>query len=295
MSAMPQTSVPLLDLDLLRTVVAIAETGNFSSAAQATFRTPSAVSMQVRKLEEMLGRAVFRRDSRSVSLTPDGEQLLSHARRVLALNRDIVSQFIAPEVSGVVRLGTAIDASERLLPSFLKAFDESHPGVTVDVVVDSTLSMITQIDRKDLDIAIITCAVDNADKLGAETLLREPLVWAGVRGGIAWEQQTLPISVWEEGCSWGKAGTDSLEAQGREYRIAFRSSHIYGQKAAVLADLAVAPIPLSTCGGQITPLGQEHDLPVLPEYEMAMLIVDNPNEAVESAADHLRASFAKFR
>ena len=251
--------------------------------------------MQVRKLEEMLGRAVFRRDSRSVSLTPDGEHLLTHARRVLALNRDIVTQFIAPEVSGVVRLGAAVDASERLLPAFLKAFDESHPGVTVDVAVNNTLSMIAQIDRKELDIAVITCAVDSAVKLGAETLLREPLVWAGVRGGIAWEQQPLPISVWEEGCSWGKAGTDSLDAQGRDYRIAFRSAHISGQKAAVLADLAVAPIPLSSCSGQIMPLGQEHALPALPEYEMAMVVADNPNAAVESAADHMRASFAKFR
>ena len=140
MTAPHVAQIPLLELDLLKTLIAINETGNFSAAAEAVYRTPSAVSMQVKRMEELLGRAVFTRDSRTVSLTHDGEILLAHARRVLALNREVVAQFITPEVAGVVRLGAPDDAAERFLPAMLKRFSESHPGVIVDVIVDVIIS-----------------------------------------------------------------------------------------------------------------------------------------------------------
>jgi len=128
--------LPLLELDVLRTFVAIAETGSFTAAANAVFRTPSAVSMQIKKLEDQLGRAVFSRDARSVTLTADGEMLLTFARRLLALNREAVSKFVAPSISGIVRLGSPDDFGERVLPSVLKRFAQSHPAVAVDVTID---------------------------------------------------------------------------------------------------------------------------------------------------------------
>ncbi|HBR99018.1 MAG TPA: LysR family transcriptional regulator [Gammaproteobacteria bacterium] len=283
----------LLELDLLRTVVAIAETGNFSSAAEVTFRTPSAVSMQVKKIEALLGKSIFKRDSRSVSLTPDGAHLLEHARRVLWLNRDIVSHFIAMDVHGIVRLGAPDDVAELRLPRFLKAFSESHPGVAIEVTVDGSRNMIREVGKQALDIAIITFGHGQADEQKAVPLCRDQLVWAGVRGGIACEMDPLPISVWDECCPWRQAGLASLEALGRDYRIAFRSQYISGQKAAVLSDLAVAPIPLSSCGGDIVPLGPDRNMPHLPEYELGMLVADGAIPAVQSAADHLHASFAR--
>ena len=104
MNAPSFPAIPLLDLDLLKTLVAIAETGSFSTAATVVHRTPSAISMQVKKMEEILGRPVFTRDSRSVSLTSDGAFSLEHARRMLALNRDAVARFVQPDVEGVERL-----------------------------------------------------------------------------------------------------------------------------------------------------------------------------------------------
>ncbi len=112
--------LPLLDLDVLRTFVAIAETGSFTTAANAVFRTPSAVSMQIKKLEDILGRSVFARDARSVSLTTDGEMLLGYARRLLSINREVVSKFIIPEIVGAVRLGSPDDYGERVLPQELR-------------------------------------------------------------------------------------------------------------------------------------------------------------------------------
>ena len=285
----PQT--PLLDLDLLKTLVAIAETGNFSAASDVVFRTPSAISMQVKRMEELLGRAVFKRDSRSVSLTEDGEMLLAHARRVLALNQQIIAKFIAPTVSGVVRLGSLDHATEQFVPNVLKRFADTHPCVSVDVVVENSKSLTAQLNKGELDVAIVSCACDGAVENG-ELLYNERLVWAGVKGGIAAEQNPLPVSVWEEGCVWRKAGLDGLHAINREYRITFMSAYIAGQKAGVLSDLAIAPLPLSCCTGNIIELSSDYGLPELPEYGLSMVIGKDPSPSVKAFANHLRASFA---
>lgn len=292
MNAPHVPQIPLLELDLLKTLVAIAETGNFSAASEVVFRTPSAVSMQVKRLEELVGRPVFVRDSRSVSLTADGEALLEHARRLLALNRDMLSKFIVPEVGGEVRLGAPDDVSERFLPEMLRRFNDSHPGVMVNVVVEDSPLLVEGVKNKTIDIAIITCE-GSQKRSGSEIVHREQLVWAALKGGVAGEQNPLPISVWEEGCYWRKVALDRLNDAGRDYRIAFQSAYIAGQKSAILADLVVAPIPVSSLTDQIVEARDICCLPELPEYGLGMLVGENSNSAVVAAADHIRASFAK--
>lgn len=291
MNAPTLPSIPLLDLDLLKTLVAISETGNFSAAAAAVHRTPSAVSMQVKKLEDILGRPVFIRDSRSVELTPDGAFLLEHGRRMLALNRDAVARFVQPDVEGVVRLGAPDDCAERFLPRMLRCFAETHPGVTVNVVVDGTARMIEMLRAGKIDMTLVTAGAGFGDR-GAEVVYREQLVWAMLKGGVAAEKDPLPVSVWEEGCAWRNAGLQGLEAAGRSWRIAFESAHISGQRAAILADLAVAPLPVSSLGGDVIEAPAKFGLPKLPGYSLGLLVADNANPAVGAAADHLRASFA---
>jgi DNA-binding transcriptional LysR family regulator len=292
MNAPSTPSLPLLDLDLLKTLVAIAETGSFSGAAQSVFRTPSAISMQVKKMEEILGRPIFVRDSRSVTLTPDGAFLLEHARRMLAMNRDAVARFVQPDVQGVVRLGAPDDVAERFLPAMLRKFADSHPGVTVNVVVDGTDMMIAALEAGKLDATLVTCEAGFRDAGGAEILYREQLVWAARKGGIAACQEPLPVSVWEESCVWRQAGLKGLDAQGRAWRIAFQSAHISGQRAAILADLAVAPIPKSSLGGDIVEAPAKFGLPVLPKYALGLLVRSDPSPAVEAAADYIRAAFS---
>ena len=290
MNAPRTPTIPLLDLDLLKTLVAIAETGSFSAAAAAVHRTPSAVSMQVKKMEDLLGRAVFIRDSRSVELTSDGAFLLEHARRMLALNRDALARFVQPDVEGVVRLGAPDDVAERFLPTMLRRFSESHPCVTVNVIVDGSDRMMSMLKEGRLDLTLMTCDAGFDDQR-AEVLLRERLVWAMCRGGVAIERTPLPLSVWEEGCVWRKAGIDGLDAAGRDWRVAFQSAHISGQRAAILADLAIAPIPLSSLGGDIVEAPAKYGLPPLRKYALGLLVGTDPSAAVNAAADHLRASF----
>lgn len=290
----PKKPLPLLDPDVLRTFIAIAEAGSFAAAAAAVARTPAAVSMQIKKLEEQLGRTLFNRDSRSVSLTRDGEMLIGDARRLLALNRETVARFVCPDVSGIVRLGAPDDVSERRLPGMLRRFAETHPGVTVDVVVENSAPLLRSMAAGDIDVAVITCdeAFDDGPR-PVEILMREPLVWATLKGGIAAGRDPLPLSVWEEGCVWRKAGIEGLERQGRAYRVAFRSAYIAGQRAAILADLAVAPLPVSCLSETIVEADPRYRLPKLPDYRLGLAVAPGAGPAAQAAADHIRASFLR--
>lgn len=282
--------LPLLDPDLLRSFVAIAETGSFTAAANLVFRTPSAVSMQIKKLEELLGVTVFLRDARQVTLTNDGERLLPYARRLLALNREAVSKFVVPDISGVVRVGSPDDYGERILPSVLKRFAQSHPSVAVDVIIDQSSNLRKRFQAGQLDIAILTCLPGVAGE-GEEIVFTEPVVWVGACGGTAYLREPLPVSMWEEGCAWRACATAGLEAVGRDFRVAYMSANAAGQRAAILADLAVAPLPKSFVGPGLQILCEDDGLPALDNYSISMLVSRDPVAPVCAVADHFRATY----
>jgi len=286
--------LPLLDLDVMRTFVAIAETGSFTTAANAVFRTPSAVSMQIKKLEDILGRTVFARDARSVSLTTDGEMLLGYARRMLAINREAVSKFIVPDIVGVVRLGSPDDYGERVLPHVLKRFAQTHPSIAVDVTIDQSVNLRRRMDDRALDITLVTSAYASTSS-GVEVLLTEPIVWAGAKGGCAHLREPLPVSIWEEGCAWRAGALDALGRDGRNYRVAYMSAHTAGQRAAIMADLAVAPLPKSFLGNEMVELSSKDGLPEIGTYNLAMIVPPDASAPVDAVADHIRATFELFR
>lgn len=282
--------LPLLELDVLRTFVAIAETGSFTSAANAVFRTPSAVSMQIKKLEELLGCSVFERDARSVSLTADGELLLDYARRLLALNREAVSKFVMPDISGVVRLGSPDDFGERILPAVLRRFAQTHPSIAVDVVIDQSSNLRKRMANRQLDLTLLTCT-DGMDETNVQVIFTEPIVWAGAKGGSAHLRKPLPLSIWEEGCAWRAGALKAMERDGRDYRIAYMSAHATGQRSAILSDLAIAPLPKSFLRDDLVELGVEDGLPEMGNYHIGMIVAPDASAPVQAAADHIRAAF----
>ncbi|EKF44048.1 LysR family transcriptional regulator [Nitratireductor indicus C115] len=282
--------LPLLELDVLRTFVAIAETGSFTAAANAVFRTPSAVSMQIKKLEELLGCSVFERDARSVSLTADGELLLDYARRLLALNREAVSKFVMPDISGVVRLGSPDDFGERILPAVLRRFAQTHPSIAVDVVIDQSSNLRKRMANRQLDLTLLTCT-DGMDETNVQVIFTEPIVWAGAKGGGAHLREPLPLSIWEEGCAWRAGALKAMERDGRDYRIAYMSAHATGQRSAILSDLAIAPLPKSFLRDDLVELGVEDGLPEMGNYHIGMIVAPEASAPVQAAAEHIRAAF----
>ena len=151
----------LIDMELYRTFLVIAETSSFSKASELIGRTPSAVSMQIKKLETMLGVSVFVREGRSVRLTHEGDALLGYARRILMLNDEAVSLFVSPDVEGEVRFGAPSDFGTRFLPTFLSRFARSHPGVNVDVHLDGSPQLADEIKEGELDLVLYASRPDS--------------------------------------------------------------------------------------------------------------------------------------
>ena len=146
----------LIDVDQLRTFIAIAETGSFTKAAEVVNKTQSAVSMQMKRLEERLERPIFARDGRASKLTEDGQRLLDYARRIVKLNVETLAAFSDAELSGRVRLGVPDDYADRYLPEIMARFSRVYPGVELTVICEPTVDLLERIDANEIDLAIVT-------------------------------------------------------------------------------------------------------------------------------------------
>lgn len=279
-----------VDIDLLKTFMAIVETKSFTKAAEMVFRTPSAVSMQMKKMEEILGRSVFQRDSRSVSLTPDGEVLMSYAKSILDMSNEMMARFVMPEMEGTVCLGAPDDYGARIMPQVLKRFAQTHPHVQVNVVIETSENLIKRFETGQLDVMVYTAQSD-AMEANARVLLEEDLVWAGVRGGSAWERDPLPLSMWEGGCAWRGKAIDALSKKGRSFRVAYMTAHTLAQRAAIESDLAIAPFPASFIEEPLIVLGDKQGLPPLGKYQIRMRMKEDAGCCSHAVADHVAGCF----
>lgn len=280
--------LPNLDLDLARTFVTICETGNFSRAATQVHRSASAVSLQVKKLEEMVGRELFLRETRRVSLTSDGEILLGYARKLLRLNDEAFSRFKTSEFQGRVRLGAPNDNGIVAMPEILHRFASSHPNVEVDVHLGPTNNLRRRINTGEIDIAIFSF---DPELDSQPPIHSEPLVWLGARNGTALDMRPLPIALAEPGCYWRSMALKALDEAGIDYRVAYTSEFCQAQIAAVRADLAVAPLPISVIDSDMTHLSADHGLPEMGEYRMTLAKREGAGPIEEALAEHVVSGF----
>lgn len=284
--------LPLLDNDVLRSFVAIAECGTFTGAARMVHRTPSALSMQIKQLERNLGKSLFVREPRQVTLTTEGEVLLDYSRRLLRLNEEAVQHFIAPTLEGKVGIGTSDDVGTRILPEVLAQFARSYPAVLVDVVVGSSKQNLARLDAGELDMTLVTVA-DEARDVRGEIVHREPLVWAGREGSSAFQRSPLPIAMAHEGCSWRRMTLRALDRAGVHYRIAYTCEHCSGQEAAMVADLAVAAFPESLVRPPLKQITSDH-LPEIGSYQLA-LVRRGSTPINDALANHVKEAFEARR
>ncbi len=294
MDKLPGSGTQLIDMELYRTFLVIAETSSFTKASELVGRTPSAVSMQIKKLETMLGVAVFAREGRTVRLTPEGEALLGYARRILMLNEEAVSLFVAPAVEGEVRFGAPSDFGTRFLPNILSRFARSHPGVSVDVHLDGSPMLDDMVRKGNLDLVLYTARPGTGLVQGGEIVFTEPLVWVGLEGGIAYERDPVPLAVSTPGCPWRRAARVALDDAQKPYRISYTSFHSAGQEAALLADLAIAPFPASVVEPPLQILDQRHGLPEIGDYHIVMIERARAGKATHAFARHVGESFREL-
>ena len=278
----------LLDVDQLKTFVSIADTGSFTRAAEVVHKTQSAVSMQMKRLEERLGKPIFARDGRASRLTEDGERLLDYARRIVKLSSEAVVALADVDLAGHVRLGLPDDYADRYLPEILARFSRSNPRVEVTVVCEPTPMLVDCLNQGGLDLAIIT----HTDRRGPASIIRqEQLLWVTCARSTVHEENPLPLALGRPNCDWRRAAVERLEALGRPYRVLYASWNSTAVGAAVCAGLAVSVLPESALRPGMRVLGASDGFPALPSIKIALL--RHPHEETPLAAalaDHIVAS-----
>ncbi len=255
-----------LQLDWLKCFVAVVDTGSLSNAAEEVNRSQSAVSMQLKKLEEALGKRVLDRGTRMLQLTPDGQTLLSYARRILDLHAEAHMVLRGEELTGRVRLGVPDDYAARYLTPALRRFALRHGGVEIELNCEQSTALIPRVASGDLDLALVS-----RDHSRRGTLLfHEPMVWVGAPQFELWRRDPLPIAVYESASLARRSALNSLAQQGRRFKVVYNSSSLAGQLAAVESGLAVAVLTQCSAPGHLQILGSEHGLGPLEPMEVAV-------------------------
>lgn len=277
-----------LDLDQLRSFLAVCETSSFTKAADAVAKTQSAVSMQIKKLEETVGKRLFIREKRTVSLSPDGTRLVPYARELVEKSNEALAAFDDTALRGSVHLGTADDYAERFLPAILAGFSQSNPLVEVSVVCENTTGLVKRIKSGELDMALVT---HNEVRSHSELIRTEPLQWVSSPGHTVHLTRPIPLALGSPHCVWRKEALNALTQRGIRHRLLYSSYSATVVGAAVLAGLAVAVLPESAVRPGMRILGEKEGFPTLSDCQIGLLRGDrDKTDVTEALTLHIRHS-----
>ena len=229
-----------LPTELLRALVAVADAGGVTRAAEGLGRTQPAVSLQIKRLEEMVGQVLFDRANRAFGLTPAGETLTGYARRTLLLHDEAVARVMRPEPVGAVRVGLPNDFAVTLLPGILGGFAAEFPEVSLEVGCALSHLLLDALGEGDRDMVIAMTGGEGHP--AAARMWSERLVWCGIEGAGADGGGPVPLIVYPEGCTYRKRMIDALERSGRAWRVVYTSPSLAGLTAAVQAGLGVTAL-----------------------------------------------------
>lgn len=276
-----------LDLTALRSFVVVAETGGVTRASQQLNLTQSAVSMQLKRLEESLDQPLLVRSGRGVQLTPQGEQVLSRAKRMLALNDEILARMTGPGYEGTITFGAPADIIYPHIPQILQRFDRDFPRVKVDLISSYTKRLKPMLAAGKLDLILTT---EDVMEKGAETLVESPLVWVGAPGGIAWRARPLRLA-FEYVCIFRTPVQRALDAAGIPWEMAVESESTRTIEATCAADLAVHAMIENAVTPRLPPIPHGGGLPQLPKMRINLYVRAGAAPLVESFAAMVREAY----
>ncbi len=280
-----------LDLDQLQSFCAIADCGSFTEAARRVNKTQSAVSMQIKRLEERLGHALFSREGRGVSLTEQGEAVYSRARRMLRINAEIMDLFADGDLKGSIRFGVPDDYAVRLLPVILSSFQRTHPKIVVDVRCLPSTELLEGMKHGRFDLIVFTQGTNHEY---GELFRTERMFWVAAHGGQALNSDPLPLAGGAQ-CCWKDNAVEALNRVGRDYRIAYTSCNALAIASAVLTDLAVGFLPESAIQPGMKVISEDKTLPRLRDAEIALMRGSHAYGGIYDAlANHIIASMGNL-
>jgi DNA-binding transcriptional LysR family regulator len=256
-----------LDISLLRTLVAVDQHGSFARAADHIGRSESAVSLQLKRLEVLVGSPLFHRAGRGMALTEAGQALLGYARRMIELNDEALAASSGKNIEGVVRLGVPADFAENWLPSVLARFTRACPLVRVNTAAARSPVILSQLKRGELDLAM-TFGADRPERAFWSAAL--PMAWIGLKDYRRREGEPVRLAVFDPPCMFRNAAAAALDAKGIPWTVAFTSPSLASLWAAVIAGLGITVRTPHGIPAQLAPLGTEAGLPSLPQVTLSL-------------------------
>ena len=269
-----------LDMDVLRSFAAVVDLGGLAQAGRQLGRSQSAISLQMKRLEEQAGERLFLRQGRSLALSPGGEQLLDYARRILALNDEALADLRGAPVEGRLRFATQQDFSETWLPPVLARYAERYPAVRLEVAVGKGSAFLRAIERRRFDLVL---ALGLGDRSNAEYLGELPLAWIGRKGFQPPAGAPLPLVTFEGWCRFRRRGLAALEQAGIAWRIALTSPSLAGLWAATSAGLGLTVRTPEGLPPGLADLGQALGLPPLGSVDVSLYAAPGPQTAAAAA------------
>ncbi|ACA19090.1 transcriptional regulator, LysR family [Methylobacterium sp. 4-46] len=266
-----------VDIDLLRTLLAVADAKNFTLAGERLLRTQSAVSLQVKRLEQVVGQRLVERGSgREIRLTEAGEMVRRYAIEILKLNDALVREVAHRPETNVLRVGTPDDYAQLILPEIIGTLSRENRHVEFHVVSDLSVNLSRMVDSGDLDLALVTWA----SGIQGIRLAEEPLAWVAAPHSAAASLDTLPLALFPQGCRVRDMAVEALDRIGRRWRVAFSANQFTPLRTAITHGEAIGVLPLRAVPKDLVQVGPEHGLPELP---CAPLIIKIGRAADDSA------------
>jgi len=280
-------------MDQLQSFCAIADCGSFTEAARRVNKTQSAVSMQIKRLEERLGQSLLARDGRSVTLTAHGEALYARARKMLRTNAEIMDHFSDGVLAGSIRFGVPDDYAVRLLPVILSSFQRTHPRIAVDVACMASEELLNGMRAGRYDLIVFT---QGTEQNYGELFRTEKMHWVTSHGGRALASEPVAIACGPSCCIWRKDALAALDRTGKDYRVAYTSSNATAISSAVLSDLAIGFLPESALQPGMRVISDDHGLPRLGDAQIALMRASHAYGGIYDAlASHIVQSMGNLQ
>ena len=272
-----------LDLGTLRSLVTIAESGSMTKAAGRLYMTQSAISMQIKRLENSLGLTVFDRSAQGMKATIEGEQLLHFAQQMLAMNDEAMGRLTSPDYEGLISLGAPCDVIYPHIPGILREFNRDFPRVQIKFSSGSTQSLSEQFSQGLLDVVLTT---EQVARKGGQVISSQALVWTGAEAGSAWKKRPVPLGI-SKNCAFRACAIKALDEAELHWIDIVASEDVTAGEAMTSADLCVsAELECVNFSGRVA-IEHGGQLPELPVFSIVLYAGQKP-------ADHLAQSLGDY-
>lgn len=279
------------DPSLLQTFVAIVDSGSFTLAAKRVHRTQSAVSMQIRRLEQILGYELFDRLGHNIRLTAHGETFYDHARRILMDYRLAMGALDQPGIEGDLTVGAPEDYVLTFFPRILRSFHQLYPNIRIHIVSESSRQLADRLSIGAIDLALLT---EGESAIGGTVIAHHPLVWVESGSFPVHEQEPLPLAIFHSGDVFRRFAVHTLTDAGRTVAVTTTSSGSTGIYAAIYAGVAVGVLFEANVGPGMRVLGPDDGFPTLPKIGIVLQRHDDQcSEAVSAFCEHVHRAVSR--